>query len=90
VVLAPGPYRSGGALEVAIEDEGSGFTEGVLEFSPFFTTKPKGVGLGLVISEQIVQNHGGRLILENREGPEGRPIGARARVVLPVAQEEGR
>jgi two-component system, NtrC family, nitrogen regulation sensor histidine kinase GlnL len=90
VVLSPGPHRSGGALEVAIDDEGSGFTEGVLEFSPFFTTKPKGVGLGLVISEQIVQNHGGRLILENRQDAEGRTVGARARVVLPVAQEERR
>jgi len=87
VLLRPGPFGRAGGLEVAVDDEGPGFPRGVKDFSPFFTTKSKGVGLGLTISEQIVQNHGGRLILENREGPDGGVAGARARVVLPLKGE---
>ena len=64
-----------------MEDHGHGFDTDVKEFStPFFTTKPKGVGLGLAISEQIVQNHGGSLILDNRKDGEG----AIVRVFLPL------
>jgi signal transduction histidine kinase len=37
-------------------------------FNPFFTTKPKGTGLGLPIVHAIVQNHGGTIQLDNREG----------------------
>jgi two-component system nitrogen regulation sensor histidine kinase GlnL len=83
-LLRPGSFGSAGALEAVFEDEGCGFPAGVREFSPFFTTKPKGVGLGLVISERIVQSHGGRLVLEDRRGPDGAGRGARARVILPL------
>ncbi|MDF1536288.1 MAG: ATP-binding protein [bacterium] len=77
---APGNSHRGAFLEVEVEDRGPGFDPGVTEFAaPFFTTKPKGVGLGLVISEQIVQNHGGSLTLDNREGG-----GAVVRVFLPL------
>jgi signal transduction histidine kinase len=50
---------------------------------PFYTTKPGGSGIGLVLSRQIAEGHGGTLELENR--PRGR--GARARVVLPLYAE---
>jgi PAS domain S-box-containing protein len=80
----PALGRRGGVLEVDIEDEGSGFDPSIESFStPFFTTKPKGVGLGLAISEQIIQNHGGNLLLENQESS-----GARIRVILPLALPE--
>jgi C4-dicarboxylate-specific signal transduction histidine kinase len=65
---------------VDVEDRGAGFDLDVKEFAaPFFTTKRKGVGLGLVISEQIVQNHGGSLALDNRKDG-----GAVVRVFLPL------
>lgn len=76
--------RRGSVLEVDIEDEGPGFERPIEDVTaPFFTTKPKGVGLGLAISEQIIQNHGGSLNLENREGS-----GVRARVFLPLNPPE--
>jgi signal transduction histidine kinase len=70
-----------GFTEIAVEDTGMGISSDNVEqfFQPFFTTKPEGVGLGLTMSRKIVEQHGGKLILENR--PEG---GTRARVVLPM------
>lgn len=77
---APGAVR-GGFLEVVVADEGAGFDPYIKEYkTPFVTTKPKGVGLGLAISEQIVHNHGGSLVLENPEGG-----GAEVRVFLPLS-----
>ncbi len=80
----PGASRSvsrGKFLEVLIMDEGEGFDPSIKEYAtPFVTTKSKGVGLGLAISEQIVQNHGGSLVLDNRE--EG---GAEVRVYLSLS-----
>jgi len=67
-----------GWLEFCIEDSGPGLPEGGNLFVPFFTTKPSGTGIGLVLSRQIAEGHGGSLFLENR--PEG---GARARLRIP-------
>ncbi|MBN1345085.1 MAG: PAS domain S-box protein [Phycisphaerae bacterium] len=55
--------NGGGQIEVAIADRGTGFAEGTQErlFSPFFTTKPDGMGMGLAISRRIIEAHGGRL-----------------------------
>jgi signal transduction histidine kinase len=51
---------------------------------PFFTTKPGGTGVGLVLSRQIAEAHGGSLTLENRRpGP-----GCRARLLLPGGVSE--
>jgi two-component system, NtrC family, nitrogen regulation sensor histidine kinase NtrY len=65
---------------LTVEDEGPGISGTANLFVPFFTTKPAGTGIGLVLSRQIAEGHGGTLTLENRA--EGR--GAVARLVLPV------
>jgi PAS domain S-box-containing protein len=62
--------RLEGGWQVEILDDGPGFAEGVREklFTPFFTTKVSGSGLGLTICLQIVKDHGGVLSARNREG----------------------
>jgi PAS domain S-box-containing protein len=73
-------WRAKGAwAEVLVEDEGPGLPASANLFVPFFTTKPEGSGIGLVLSRQIAEAHGGALTLEPRDaGP-----GSRARVQLP-------
>jgi two-component system, NtrC family, nitrogen regulation sensor histidine kinase NtrY len=71
---------SGRELTVTVCDEGPGLAAQANLFTPFFTTKPEGSGIGLVLSRQIVEAHGGRLSLENRSD---RP-GCVATVALPL------
>ncbi len=78
--VSVGWRRDGERLEVWVEDEGPGLSETANLFVPFFTTKPSGTGIGLVLSRQIAEGHGGALTLENRAGTRG----ARARLVLPA------
>ncbi len=54
------------ALLIYVEDEGAGLTNASNLFVPFYTTKPGGTGIGLVLSRQIAETHGGTLTLENR------------------------
>lgn len=72
---------AGGILDVVVEDEGPGLPETANLFVPFFTTKPTGTGIGLVLSRQIAEAHGGRLTLANR-GDETQ--GCVARLQLPL------
>ena len=60
-------------IEVSVHDTGHGMSPKVLQnlFVPFFTTKPGGSGVGLVLARQIVENHGGTLELRNREDARG-------------------
>lgn len=58
-------------LRVTIEDEGPGLPESANLFVPFFTTKPGGTGVGLVLSRQIAEAHGGTLTLGNRTDARG-------------------
>ncbi len=60
-----------GAVEVSIEDDGPGIAQATNLFVPFFTTKPEGTGVGLVLCRQIAENHGGNLTLTNRTGASG-------------------
>ena len=53
-------------VEVIITDEGPGIMNPTNLFVPFFTTKPSGSGIGLTLSRQIAEAHGGTLTLANR------------------------
>jgi len=53
-------------VELRVEDEGPGLAATTNLFVPFFTTKPSGSGIGLVLCRQIAEGHGGSLTLENR------------------------
>ena len=59
-------------IEIRVKDNGIGVPKNVLDkiFQPFFTTKPtgQGTGLGLSLSYDIVKAHGGKILVESREG----------------------
>src|SRR5471032_1204068 len=63
--------RDGNMIEIWIKDDGPGLAGTANLFVPFFTTKPGGSGIGLVLSRQIAEGHGGALSLENRADGQG-------------------
>jgi nitrogen fixation/metabolism regulation signal transduction histidine kinase len=63
--------RKTAGVELQVEDDGPGIAQATNLFVPFFTTKPSGSGIGLVLCRQIAENHGGTLTLANREGANG-------------------
>jgi signal transduction histidine kinase len=69
-----------GRLEVWVRDDGPGLADTANLFVPFYTTKPEGSGIGLALSRQIAEAHGGVLTLSNR----GDTRGCEARLSLPV------
>jgi signal transduction histidine kinase len=73
----------GGGVDLVVDDEGSGIGDELREkvFDPFFTTKERGTGLGLAVTRQIVEAHGGTISCEARA-----PRGTRFFVHLPQAQ----
>ncbi|MET0087648.1 MAG: PhnD/SsuA/transferrin family substrate-binding protein [Sedimenticola sp.] len=79
--------RQGGknAVIVTVADTGPGLSEEVREqvFNPFVTTKPSGMGLGLSISQGIIDAHKGRLYVDSNPGE-----GAVFRFMLPVTEEK--
>lgn len=69
-------------LEIWIADNGPGLAQTANLFVPFFTTKPGGSGIGLVLSRQIAEAHHGRLTLSNRRNLPG----CEARLYLPLEE----
>ena len=72
--------RQGSQLDVRVIDDGLGLPNTTNLFVPFFTTKPGGSGIGLVLSRQIAEAHGGELTLANRSDARG----GEARLRLPI------
>ena len=72
--------HTAGTATVTIEDDGPGLSDTANLFVPFFTTKPTGSGIGLVLARQIAEAHRGTLTLRNRKGARG----AEAIVTLPA------
>jgi signal transduction histidine kinase len=68
------------AVDIWVDDEGPGLSNTTNLFVPFFTTKPGGSGIGLVLCRQIAEAHDGSLKLENRTDTRG----ARATLTLPL------
>ncbi|MGH9469256.1 MAG: sensor histidine kinase [Terriglobia bacterium] len=75
-----GWMKNGSRLQLWVEDDGPGISNPSNLFVPFFTTKPEGTGIGLVLCRQIAEAHGGTLTLENRAEERG----ARALLTLPL------
>ncbi|PYV60532.1 MAG: hypothetical protein DMG98_01950 [Acidobacteria bacterium] len=65
---------------ISIQDNGPGLMNPANAFVPFYTTKPAGSGMGLVLSRQIAEAHGGSLELENRPDRQGCLV----RITLPI------
>lgn len=70
----------GDHLIIVIEDNGPGLMNPGNAFVPFYTTKPTGSGIGLVLARQIAEAHGGSLELENRSDQ----LGCIVRILLPL------
>lgn len=67
-------------IQISVEDNGKGMSEEIRAqaFSPFYTTKAQGTGLGLAVVFAVVKAHGGRVTLESTEG-----IGTQVTIYLP-------
>lgn len=77
--------RARGALEISVSDNGPGVPEASVArvFEPFFTTKSGGAGIGLAVVAEIMQAHGGFVVLDNSA------TGASLRLLFPIARQKG-
>lgn len=77
--------RARGALEISVTDNGPGVPEVSVArvFEPFFTTKAGGAGIGLAVVAEIMQAHGGFVVLDNSA------TGASLRLLFPIARQKG-
>jgi signal transduction histidine kinase len=74
-----------GFARIVVADDGSGIPREKLEdvFNPFFTTKPRGVGLGLAMVSKFIDSHGGTITVDSEPGK-----GASFRILLPLDSDE--
>lgn len=77
-------YEGSQAVEIVVEDDGPGIDPSIQHklFTPFFSTKSQGTGLGLALAQKIIDAHGGDISYENRES-----AGSRFRIRLPLVKE---
>jgi signal transduction histidine kinase len=82
--LTIGTWRDGGQALLRVGDNGKGITPEQLQrvFTPFFTTKKEGTGLGLALVQQIVTEHGGHIECDSASGK-----GSTFTIVLPLAEK---
>ncbi len=68
-------------MTITVSDTGEGIAPDLLKkiFLPFFTTKDKGVGMGLALAHKVITSHGGRVEVESRQGK-----GTMFTVILPL------
>lgn len=76
--------RDGKDIKIAVVDTGSGLEDADRLFAPFYSTKPQGTGLGLMICRTIIEAHGGRIAAHANH-----PSGAVFEIVLPGSSKEG-
>ncbi|MBM7649612.1 PAS domain S-box-containing protein [Bacillus ectoiniformans] len=78
-------YMNGDQLVASIKDEGAGISEDRLEKlgEPFYSTKEKGTGLGLMVSFKILEAHGGTVHIESKVGE-----GTHVELAFPIKKEE--
>jgi signal transduction histidine kinase len=79
--LVVSTHSERGEVVIDVDDDGVGIDPAIADrvFDPFVSSKPEGVGLGLVNAKAVVEGHGGRIQLEPRQ-----PRGTRARIILPA------
>jgi signal transduction histidine kinase len=87
IEIITGLNTATGRAEILFRDSGTGIGPEAVQhlFEPMWTTKPSGSGFGLVISEEIMADHGGEIGFVDNEGR-----GAVFRLTLPLAQEEAK
>ena len=73
-------------LAIRVSDSGSGMSQATVDklFTPYFTTKASGTGLGLTITRQIIEQHDGEIIVQSRQGK-----GSTFTILLPRSAEVG-
>jgi len=80
-----GAAEGGGQVCISVRDQGSGIEDVERIFEPYYTTKVKGTGLGLLISRQIVEEHGGEIRVRSQLG-----VGTEVEILLPAASARER
>ncbi|MBI4562244.1 MAG: histidine kinase, partial [Candidatus Rokubacteria bacterium] len=84
LVLPARRWADSRRVKVEVEDTGTGIPSSDTDkvFTPFFTTKPGGTGLGLALAHKIIEDHGGSISFRSSPG-----VGTTFRVLLPLTPD---